>query len=335
MSQPRVYCVLGGGGSFGLYTSRELLEHGDAERVIAVGRSVPKSRAFTLGVGEGDGRYEYHAIHIGYEFDRLMELLDSARPYVIVNYAAQGESAASWSESWRYFETNAVALVRLVEELQRVDWLERFIQISTSELYGSCDSAVSEDAPLRPTSPYAASKAAFDMYLMTVASRFPFNIIRPSNAYGPGQQLHRVIPKAILYGLTERKLALHGGGVARKSYIHSRDLARCVRMVAERASRDQATRVYNAGPHIPTPIRHVIKLIADALEMPFDELCDASSAPRFGEDACYWLNSGAIKRDVGWEPEIGWHEGLSETIKWVRANLDELRALPTDFALRP
>ena len=331
MSATRVYCVLGGGGSFGLHTSRELLDDAGTERVIAVGRAPPKSKAFTLGVGEGDGRYEYHTIHIGYEFDRLMELLNGARPHVIINFAAQGESAASWEQSWRYFETNAVALVRLVEELTRADWLERFIQISTSELYGSCDRAVSEDAPLRPTSPYAASKAAFDMYLGTITSRFPFNIIRPSNAYGPGQQLHRVIPKAILCGLTGRKLALHGGGRARKSYIHSRDLARCVRMVAESAPLGY---IYNAGPLVPTSIRHVVDLIASILGMPFDALCDVSD-PRFGEDSCYWLDSSAIARDIDWSPGIGWYKGLRDTIEWVRAYLNELAALPTDFVLRP
>ncbi|MFX9061568.1 NAD-dependent epimerase/dehydratase family protein, partial [Acinetobacter baumannii] len=89
----------------------------------------------------------------------------------------------------------------------------------------------------RPTSPYAASKLAFDMYLDSAFRflRFPMNILRPSNAYCPGQLLHRVIPKAVWCGLHGSRLPLHGGGIAEKSYIHARDLARAIHLVAERA----------------------------------------------------------------------------------------------------
>ena len=223
----KTYAVLGGGGSFGLHTSKYLLDHADPAKVIAVGRNLPKDECFTLGIGDGDPRYSYHAYHVNYELDLLMELLDREKPQVIINFAAQGEGATSLKHSWRYFETNCVALVKLTEQLQSRDYLERFIQIGTSELYGSVEHAAKEDEPIKPTSPYAASKAAFDMHLMSVHRflKFPMNIIRPSNAYGPGQQLHRVIPKTVICGLTGRKLPLHGGGRAEKSYIHNRDLA--------------------------------------------------------------------------------------------------------------
>ena len=97
------------------------------------------------------------------------------------------------------------------------------------------------------------------MHLMSVHRflKFPMNIIRPSNAYGPGQQLHRVIPKAVLCGLTGRKLPLHGGGRAEKSYIHTRDLGRAIHLVAEKAPLGT---VYNAGPKEPTSIRRVVEL---------------------------------------------------------------------------
>ena len=110
-------------------------------------------------------------------------------PQVIVNFAAQGEGAVSWKNSWRFFETNSMALTRLTEELMKRDYLERFIQIGTSEMYGSVDHAATEDEPIKPSSPYAASKVAFDMYLESVHRflKFPMNIIRPCNAYCPGQ----------------------------------------------------------------------------------------------------------------------------------------------------
>src|SRR5207247_3212098 len=107
----------------------------------------------------------------------------------------------------RFSEPNSMAVAGLAEALISRPHLERFIQIGTSELYGGVDFPAKEDTPIQPTSPYAASKAAFDMYLISVhrVLRFPTNIIRPSNAYAPGQLLHRLIPKAVLCGLTGRK----------------------------------------------------------------------------------------------------------------------------------
>jgi dTDP-glucose 4,6-dehydratase len=328
----KAYCVLGGGGSFGLHTSKYLLDHADPAKVIAVGRNQPKHECFTLGVGDGDPRYSYHAYHIYHELDLLMELLDREQPQVIVNFAAQGEGATSLKHSWRYFETNCVALARLAEELQSRDYLERFIHIGTSELYGSVDHAAKEDEPIKPTSPYAASKAAFDMHLISIHRflKFPMNIIRPSNAYGPGQQLHRLIPRAVLCGLTGRKLPLHSGGRAEKSYIHNRDLARAIHLVAEKAPLGT---VYNVGSKDPASIRRVVELTAQALKIPFDELCEVTG-DRPHQDSRYWLDSSAIKRDVGWEPQIGWEEGLREMVEWGRKYLPQLKALPTDFVMR-
>src|SRR5207237_7704097 len=158
--------------------------------------------------------------------------------------------------------------------------------------------AAKEDEPIKPTSPYAASKVAFDMYLESVHKflKFPMNVIRPSNAYCPGQLLHRVIPKAILCGLTGTKLPLQGGGKAEKSYIHARDLARAIHMVSEKASLGT---IYNAGPPKPILIRALVEKVADALKMKFEDLCEITG-DRLGQDSRYWLDSSAIKRDLGW-----------------------------------
>jgi dTDP-glucose 4,6-dehydratase len=276
--------------------------------------------------------FRYHAYHLTYEIDLLLELLDKEKPDVVVNYAAQGEGAVSWKHSWRFFETNSMALARLCEELMKRDWLERFIQIGTSEMYGSVSHASKEDEPIKPTSPYAASKVAFDMYLESVHKflKFPMNVIRPSNAYCPGQLLHRVIPKAIICGLTGRKLPLQGGGRAEKSYIHARDLARAIHLVSEKAPLGT---IYNAGPAEPTSIRRVVELCAEALGMPFEQLCEMAP-DRLGQDSRYWLDSSAIHRAVGWKPKIGWSEGLAEMVSWGRKYLGVLRDWPMDYVLR-
>jgi dTDP-glucose 4,6-dehydratase len=326
------YAVLGGGGSFGIHTSKYLLDHAETDRVIAVGRNPARPEPFTLNVGKGDKRYSYHAYHVTHELDLLLELLDKEKPQVIINFAAQGEGAVSWKHSWRFFETNSMALARLAEELKKRPYLERFIQIGTSEMYGSVNHATKEDEPIKPSSPYAASKVAFDMYLMSVHKflKFPMNIIRPSNAYCPGQLLHRVVPKAVVCGLTGRKLPLQGGGRAEKSYIHARDLGRAIHIVAEKAPLGI---VYNVGPLQPISIRALVEKTAVALGMKLEQLCEITE-DRLGQDSRYWLDSSAIKRDIGWEPQISIEEGLGEMVAWGRKYVDQLRDWPMDYTLR-
>lgn len=323
------YVILGGNGVFGVHTAFYLLEQESTERLIAVGRNPEKPEPFTLNLGRGDPRYEYQQIHILFEHDRLFELLDHEKPDVIINFAAQGEGAASWKYSWRYFDTNVTALARITEDLMRRKYLKRWIQIGTSELYGSVTEPAKENSPILPTTPYAASKAAGDMYLISISKSlgFPMNIVRPSNAYAPGQQLHRVLPRAVVCGLSGQKLPLHGGGAPQKSYIHSRDLGRAIYLVAQKA---EPGVVYNVGPKSPISIRELVSLAASEMGLTLDQLCDMKPH-RFGEDWVYWLDSSAIERDLGWKPEISLKEGVKEMVAWGRKYIDQLVSVPQTY----
>jgi dTDP-glucose 4,6-dehydratase len=322
------YIILGGGGCFGLHLSQYLLEEGRAERVVGIGLNPPKSEPFSLAIGRGDARYRYAAVDVR-DSQSLLDCIDAERPDVIVNFAAEGEAAASWTESWRYFETNCVALARLVEGLSDRDYLRRFIQISTIEVYGSVSHAVTETDALRPSSPYSASKAAADHHLLSMhrVKGFPANIVRPTNTYGPGQQLHRVIPKAVLCGLTGEKLPLQGGGAAVKPYLHARDLAAAIHAVARSAP---SGAVYNVGPDEPISIRGLMELTAEALGIGFDALCVVTDA-RPGEDARYDFDSSAIRRALGWRAETDLRSGLRDMVAWGRQYLAELRSLPRTY----
>ena len=149
------YCILGGGGSFGLHAAFYLLENVNPKKVIGIGRNFLREEPFSLNI-TNNSKYEYHAKHIYHEQDLLLEFLDKEQPEVIINFAAQGEGAVSWKHSWRFFETNSVALSKLCEELSKRKWLERFIHIGTSEMYGSVNKPSKEDDPIQPSSPYAA-----------------------------------------------------------------------------------------------------------------------------------------------------------------------------------
>jgi len=325
------YVILGGNGVFGVHTAIYLLQRPDVKKVICVGRNSQKSPAYSLDVGKGDSRYAYHQIHLTFEEDRLFELFDSEKPEVIINFAALAHGA-SWDKSWRFYETNVTALAKMVEGLLSRDYLQRWIQIGSSELYGAVDGPATEDAPLRPSSPYGISKMAGDLHLETMFAvrKFPMNIIRPSNSYGPGQQLYRVVPRAVVAGLTGERLPLEGGGTARKSYFHARDLAHAIYLVAQNA---ELGKTYNVGPDEPVSIRELVEQTAVALDVPFDQLCEMKPG-RAGEDSQYWLDSTAIKKDLGWELRISLDEGLREMVDWGRKYIDLLRDDPKNYVLR-
>lgn len=328
----RTYVVLGGGGAFGVTTTRYLLDHTKPAKVVGIGRAPLRPEPFSLGIEKRE-RYEYQVFHVGSETDMLLEYLDRLRPDVVVSFCAQGEGAASWKHSWRFFATNGTELVRLYEEISKRDYVQRFVQIGSSEIYGSVARPAKETDPIVPSSPYSASKASFDLYLLAMAQQgkgVPMNILRPSNCYCPGQLLHRIIPRAIVAGLLGRKVPLHGGGAAKKSYLHAQDLARAIYLVSEKAP---AGTVYNVGPLNPTSIREVAEQCAATVGKALSDVFDVAPE-RVGQDGQYWLDSSAIARDVGWSQEIHWAEGLDGMRDWAEKYLDQLRDWPTDYQLR-
>lgn len=329
----KTYLILGGGGAFGLTLANYLLDVEPRARVAGVGRNPLRPEPFALGLTQRPN-FEYRQFHVGFELDLLMEYIRGLDPDVIVNFAAQGEGAASWKSSWRFFDTNATALCRMYEALTDEFDESLFIHISTSELYGSVAAPVAEDAPIKPSSPYSASKAAFDLYLLAMIRadrrRLPTVILRPSNCYCPGQLLHRIIPRAVVAGLTGDRVPLHGGGRARKSYMHARDLARAVKLIADVES--PLRPVYNLGPRDPIQIRDLALECAKAVGRDFQDLF-TDAAERTGQDACYWLDSSIAMDDLGWAPEISLTDGLREMVDWSRANLAVLRGWPTGYQL--
>ena len=327
----RSYVILGGNGPFGVHTADYLLKHANPRKVVCVGRNPEKAPPFSLDVGKGDDRYEYQQIHLVYEQDRLFELFDRLKPEVIINFAALAHGA-SWTKSWRFYDTNVTSMAKMVEELTTRSYLERWIQVGSSELYGAVTAPATEDFPTNATSPYSVSKLAGDLHLISMFNvmKFPMNIIRPSNAYGPGQQLYRVLPRAVVCGLTGRRLPLEGGGGAKKSYIHARDLASALHLIAEKAP---LGRIYNAGPKDPISIRELVEALASELRMPFDSLVEVKPG-RPGEDAQYWLDSTRIKTELGWEPEVSIAEGMRDMVAWGRKYLPELADASSEYVLR-
>ena len=325
------YAVLGGDGVFGIHMVKYLLDLPATDRVVSIGRNQRKPSHFSLNVGDGDARFRYVQAHMVHEPDILTRVLDEERTECIINFAALAY-ATSWVDSFRYYDTNVVALARLTEALRSRDYFGHWMQIGSSEVYGSAlHGPCREAGPINPTSPYAVSKLAGDLHLKTYAETgFPMNVIRPSNAYGPGQQMYRLIPKAAFCAITGQRFPLEGGGSVEKSWLHATDLASAVYRIITSAPSGE---IYNAGPLTATSIRRVVELIAEESGIAFDDFVDVAPG-RPSEDRLYLLDSTKIRDDIGWSPVIELRDGAREMIHWVRTNLDELRREPQLFSLR-
>lgn len=324
------YLILGGGGVFANQTSKLLLEKKTTKKVVAVGRNPRLPECYSLNVGLNDKKYEYHQIHIVFELDRLITLIDKIKPDYIINFAAIAY-ATSWVGSHRYYDTNLMSVVRLCEELKKRKFLKKFIQIGSSEIFGSSNKPVDESTIAEPTSPYAVSKLATDMHLRTLwnVEKFPMNIVLPSNGYGPGQYMYRLIPKACLYGIYNKKFPLEGGGKVKKSFLHCRDIANAIFIVAHKGELGET---YNAGTEKPTSIKEIVKHVSLSLKIDFNSFVNITPG-RIGEDKQYWLNSNKIKL-LGWKQEISLEKGINETTDWVSRYVEDLTAKETDFTLR-
>jgi dTDP-glucose 4,6-dehydratase len=317
--------VLGSGGCFAQNFVRHLADNGIES--FGIGRSGPKPTPFWLVPKD----FRFWELHLVSQLKETIAVLDELRPELIVNFAAQGEGAASFGENAPdFFQTNTVALVKLALALKDRDYCKRFIQIGSSEVYGSVQAPAKETDLLNPTSPYSISKAAFDQYLGSLwkTARFPHNILRPSNCYTEGQQLYRIVPKAILCALKKEKLPLHGGGMAEKSYLHADDLSRAILLVSKKAPLGTT---YNVGPEKPIAIRALVNLICKVTGASWTDL--VTEVPdRVGQDSRYHLDCTAI-RELGWNDEVKLWPGLHKVYNWIET-YPELKEMPTSYVHR-
>jgi dTDP-glucose 4,6-dehydratase len=297
--------------------------------VVGVSRSPEPIAAMLPYKWDDHSRFRFHQLDLNRDLDAIMRVIDDFEPPIVVNFAAQSMVAESWQHPSDWFQTNVVANVKLHDRLRRCKFLERYIHVSTPEVYGSCQGSVHEDAPYNPTTPYAVSRAACDMSLTTFykAYGFPVLFTRAANVYGPGQQLYRIIPRTILFIRLGGKIQLHGGGTSIRSFIHIRDVAEGTWLVACQGSPGE---IY----HLSTPnlvsIRELVERICMRLGEDFSEHVEIVGE-RLGKDSAYILDSSKARDTLGWQDTIELDDGIDETISWVDRHLTELRQQPFDY----
>ena len=194
------FLVIGSNSFSGSHFVRHLIEQG--HEVLGVSRSEEPHDVFLphRWLSNWEEHFRFEQIDLNHDLERLMHLVHSQRPSHVVNFAAQGMVAQSWDIPEHWYQTNIVAQVRLHDRLRKLDFLEKYVHVSTPEVYGSTNGLVVENLNFAPSTPYAVSRAACDLHLMTFIEAYGFPVVftRAANVYGPGQQLYRIVPRAML-----------------------------------------------------------------------------------------------------------------------------------------
>lgn len=326
------YLIIGSNSFSGASFADFLLQNG--ESVIGTSRSQEPHKAFLPYRWPGkDANFRFYNYDLNKDLEPLTALIKQEKPAFVINFAAQSMVAESWKNPEHWFETNVMATIRLHEVLRHCDFMEKYVHVTTPEVYGSTDGFIKEDTPFNPSTPYAVSRAAADMSLKTYFDAYGFPVVftRAANVYGPGQQLYRIIPRTILSILTGKKLQLHGGGHSRRSFIHMRDVSNATHKIATAGTSGQT---YHISTDEIVSVRELVERICRKLSVDFDS-CVEVVGERLGKDAAYMLDSSKLRNTLDWDVKIDLDQGLDECIAWVKENLDAMQSMEWNYVHKP
>lgn len=236
----------------------------------------------------------------------------------VINFAAESHVDRSILGSEVFFRSNVIGTNVLLETSRRYN-VQRFLQISTDEVYGSLGDVglFTEQTPLSPNSPYSSSKASADIMVQAFYHTYglPVLITRCSNNYGPFQFPEKLIPLMILNSLGNKKLPVYGDGMNVRDWIYVIDHNKAVELVFENG---KVGDIYNVGASNELPNIEIIKRILKSLNK--DERLIEYVKDRPGHDRRYAIDSSKIQNELGWKPEYNFESAISQTIKWYLNN---------------
>jgi dTDP-glucose 4,6-dehydratase len=240
---------------------------------------------------------------------------------VIVNAAAESHVSKSIEEGGAEFVTTNVVGTQVLLDAMREHPVERFILISSSEVYGTAESdPMTEEHPLNPRSPYAGTKAGGDRlaYSYWCTYDLPIVIIRPFNNYGPYQHPEKVIPRFIIQALCDRPLTIHGGGGASRDWLHVSDTAEAITAACEAPLERIVGETINVATGVDETVEQIADMILDALGKPAS--LKRHIADRPGQVDRHVGSTDRAERLLGWRSRIPFAEGLERTIRWYGEN---------------
>lgn len=333
--RPGVVLITGGAGFVGSNLIRWLLRTDAGLRVLNLDALTYAGNLASLQDVEAEYGREaadrYRFVHGDIRDDGLVAALLSGRgdhtwrPDAVLHLAAESHVDRSITGPETFVSTNVLGthtlLIATRRELAHESRPFRFINVSTDEVYGSLgpqDRAFTEDSPLRPNSPYAASKAAADCLVRAYAETFgiPCLTTRCSNTYGPYQLAEKLIPLMITRALHDDPLPVYGDGLNVRDWIHVLDHASAIWAVCTRGS--LAHHVYNVGSRAERANLDIVRMVLAVLGKPESLISLVRDRP--GHDRRYAIDPTRLESTLGWRPQTTFAEGLQRTIEWYVAN---------------
>jgi dTDP-glucose 4,6-dehydratase len=257
----------------------------------------------------------------------LDTLIDEEQPDAIVHFAAESHVDRSILSPSASFETNLRGTFTILEAVRKRK-VPRFVHVSTDEVYGSLEEPheADENYPLRPSSPYSASKAGSDLLALSYFTTFksPVVVTRASNNYGPYQFPEKLIPLMISNALEDKPLPIYGDGMQVRDWLYVDDHCRAILAVL---SKGREGEVYNVGGSRSLPNIDVVRMILNAVGRPDSLMRTVTDRP--GHDRRYALTSEKLERETGWAPQVPFEEGLQFTVDWYRNNREWVNRVKT------
>ena len=307
--------VTGGCGFIGSNFIRYILQHYKQTSVSNVDVLTYAGNLANLdGVIEEHGdRYEFFKADIA-NADQMDALMTEHQFYAVINFAAESHVDRSINDPANFIHTNVIGTSVLLDCARR-HGVQRFVQISTDEVYGSLGKTgkFSEDSPLDPSSPYSSSKAGADLLALACHKTYGQDVVvtRCSNNYGPYQFPEKLIPLMIVKALRDERLPVYGDGMNVRDWIHVED--HCAGVIAA-LFEGKAGTVYNFGGGNEIPNLDLVKLILKKMGKP--ESLISFVTDRLGHDRRYAIDFSFAQRHLNWHPKKNFEHALTETIKW-------------------
>jgi dTDP-glucose 4,6-dehydratase len=311
--------VTGGAGFIGSTFVRYVLSHRPDAEVVTLDALTYAGNLENLSQVAGSLRHRFVQGDIR-DTGPVTELLRSERVDVVVHFAAESHVDRSILSPDHAIDTN-VRGTGLLLEAARAARVSRFLHVSTDEVYGDIDEPFEADEtfPLKPSSPYAASKAGSDLLALSYVRTYklPVMVTRASNNYGPYQFPEKLIPLMISNALDGLPLPVYGDGLQVRDWLYVEDHCRALLAVLERGREGE---VYNVAGACALPNIEVIKRVLQIVGAPESLMTRVSDRP--GHDRRYALRGDKLTRETRFAPTVRFEDGLARTVRWYQENRD-------------